>query len=833
MWRRRIERALIILLGLLVVSGALLLGGVHPENQLRLAVSALILFGLAILWRTSKRGALSLGAPFWVLLGVAGICLVQFWDLPAGLQAWLQPRGAALFTYATEGLGAPVRHSLSLDPPGTALELAKALGLAALAGAAALLVRDGPRALLLLWTVNVGAMSLALLAAVQLALGASAVFWVYAPEAGRGFVAPFVNPNHAGAFYGAVTFLNLGLSLEIRERRAQVEGAALTALPAALVILSASRGAIVATAAGAILFLALHWRAGVLSTRRFGYAVATTVLLGTVALPSSSIVRRELGERTKWEAIDNEVKIEAWRDALPAAAAHFRTGMGRGAFRAAFPPYQRLTAGSQRTFTHPENLVVQWLVEVGPVLFAVLLFLVVGLAIRYFRRTTLTPLHAIALCPVLVLVAQNFVDFNLEFAGTAFLVACLLGVLAGLGLGRTGRVQRRARRLARAAGLLTVTAAGLVAALTWGKWGADHDLRTEGRALAQRLEQNQDPAAVLSATQRAIRRHPADYYLEYLAGTAALRIKGQQPLRYFNRALYLNPRSTLTQYQVGRALMALGLYRQALSHHLEALRLGLPLSGSFSRSLFRLLQILSNLDAPARQSLLAAGSHAGLGVPGAVPPADSVLTAAFIDVRRAEPFARVARVDVAAAYQLAQWLEQVKLYDLARAAYAHLHRLDPARLEYLEALVQVCDKAKEEGRALYWARRWVARSKAEDAYARLGALLRDAWKWGAAERAVDQGLLVHRQSPALIALKAEVLIHRGQVHDARQLLVERMVGAPMQIKDEITLLGLRIRIEEQAGNKRRVARLKSRLGELQNMVKAGYQGLSPRQRPLP
>ena len=253
------------------------------------------------------------------------------------------------------------------------------------------------------------------------------------------------------------------------------------------------------------------------------------------------------------------------------------------------------------------------------------------------------PLHVAALVPVLVLLGQNTVDFNLEFPGTGFLVAGLLGALAGLGRGRTRRVAHRVRRLALVAGLLSILGLGAVTLGTLGRWGVARDLATEGSALAQRLDRGRPPRPILRELQAAIRRHPVDFYLQYLAGTAALRIPGEQPLRFFNRALVLNPRSALTEYQVGRALMWLDLNEQALGHMLAALQRQLPLSGTFARDLFRLLQVLWQAHPQERRAVREAMCGSGLEVLGRLPLGDCLLTGAFVERRRAEPMSRMLR----------------------------------------------------------------------------------------------------------------------------------------------------------------------------------------------
>ena len=192
--------------------------------------------------------------------------------------------------------------------------------------------------------------------------------------------------------------------------------------------------------------------------------------------------------------------------------------------------------------------------------------------------------------------------------------------------------------------------------------------------------------------------------------------------------------------------------------------------------------------------------------------------------------ARIARIDAAAAATLAEWLERVKLYDQARVAYEQLRSTDPRRDEYLEALIRVNQRAGGSGHALFWARRWVQQSGSADAYARLASLLQQGDATREAQEVTDAGLSRYPKSAPLVALKVKTLLADNQLSDARQLLVEQTVGQRLDINDEIVLLKLRIQVETRAGNKRRAARFKSRLGELENMVKSGYRGLSPRSR---
>ncbi|MFH2009959.1 MAG: O-antigen ligase family protein [bacterium] len=826
MWKQRIERALIIALGLLVAAGAALLGGVHPVTQLWLSGCALSLLGLCIAWRTLKRGALTVGAPFWVLAGLTLVCLAQLGGLSPEWHQTLQPRGAALAAYSTEGLGALWHRCLSLDPPATALECCKLVGLASIAAAAALLARDRSRALLLLWTVDLAGLSLGLLAAVQLVLGADSLFWLHRPEQGGQFMAPFVNANHAGGFYGALLFLHLGLALQVREQRRRWVLLAVTALPALLVVASASRGAIAATALGGLGFLVLLWRAKKLTRRQLGYGLAITIILGTVAFPASETIRNEFGRGTRWEAVDEEYKLRMWGDAVRVARDYPLTGVGRGAFRSVYPKYFRVESAMRSTYSYAENIVVQLLAELGPVVFGVLLLFVVLLGFRYLRGTELELIHVTALLPVLVLLGQNLVDFNLEFPGTGFLFVVLLGVLAGLRLGSTRRVVPRGRRFAHAGVWLGLVALGGVIVVLLGSRGVRFDLRTEGDRLRNRLNRGGNAQRSLSALRAAIRRHPADYYLHYLAGVAALRVDGEQPLRHLNRSLYLNPRSGPTHHLVGRALRRLGFARQALTHYTAAITRGVPVQGRFARELYALLSQLWAAQGPQQALAEASWCYGALATTGQPIAVGCALALRLALERRGESIAAVARADLATAVLMAKRLEQQGRDQQALVAYEQLLTQHPGNAELLGRLASLSLRNKDLALAMHWSRAALRVERNAGSYARLSGVYRAAGRHDLGEKTADEGLARYPTDVSLVALKAEALLARGAVESARALLREQTVGKSLEIGDELRLLRLRLQIEKLGGNLLRQERLKSRMRQLQRLLRAGARGRS-------
>ena len=95
-----------------------------------------------------------------------------------------------------------------------------------------------------------------------------------------------------------------------------------------------------------------------------------------------------------------------------------------GRFSSAFVAHE----GSRNRYTHPENLIVQWTTEWG-VPIALALLLVLTLALWKRLRTAEEPLVAGVCIAIIALTLQNLVDFSLELAGAATVVAALLGAV--------------------------------------------------------------------------------------------------------------------------------------------------------------------------------------------------------------------------------------------------------------------------------------------------------------------------------------------------------------------------------------------------------------------
>ena len=231
---------------------------------------------------------------------------------------------------------------------------------------------------------------------------------------------------------------------------------------------------------------------------------------------------------------------------------HLLAGVGRGAFESAFQRFQ--PGGLGATLTHPENLVFQWVSELG---LPVGLLLLVGCAaalLRALGRPQPQIEQVACLAAVAGVALHDLVDFGMEFAGVAVptSIALALGVAGGASVRRTSR---RVAVLA-TGGLAVVTALALLAGRA--------DLTSEGAALAK-LDAG-GAAAVAEEAARIARRHPADYLPQLVAARA---FAAERPLRadklfgFANRAMYLNPAHPLPHRLAAQALLAIRKRSQA------------------------------------------------------------------------------------------------------------------------------------------------------------------------------------------------------------------------------------------------------------------------------
>jgi predicted Zn-dependent protease len=560
-----------VTLALLVVLGPLAFGGAPAWvlwPLVGLAGLAAVLAGVG-----ARRQGHALHVPLLAvpLLAGAALCLVQLIPLPPGLLGWVSPEAAGLREFALVPLGLTSARPVSLDPPATWRELAKHLAYALIFLAAVEVCRSRPARRRLLATLAFTGAGVVLVGLLHELLGLTSLLGLFAyTHAQPPLVTPFGNPNHLAGFLGlsATVALGLAVSSDRRGRGALYGAAAL--LCGAGVLLSLSR-------AGILFFLFGQLLLGVWLVRRrskrrgsgqvppvWSRGGAVVLLLGATVAVGGYVAWEQLVEQVASADSVEELrqgKVDLWPMMAEAARSFPVLGMGRGAFEVAFPRYQ--TAPNPNTLTHPENAVLQLAAEFGVPGLVLLTVLVWGFA-RLLRRQQLARAELAVLAGVMALGLHNLFDFSLELPACAVAVLVALATVARPEERDSAAAPRATWRLPAARGQAVAVGLAVVAlvALVPGR----HTVAAAEEELAALVRARAPVEEVRARAQGLIDRHPADYLLYALVGSAYAtggKATAGEALAFINRALYLRPVDAASHRIAARALLALGRRGQA------------------------------------------------------------------------------------------------------------------------------------------------------------------------------------------------------------------------------------------------------------------------------
>lgn len=544
------------------VGTALALGGAHIWVALIgcLTIGTCGVLGLA-------GGALRRPpAPVWVLAGLGLYSLVQSIPLPLRLLEKLSPSAALAWSRSLLPFSEQVRFgSLSVDPGATTVEAGKWLAYAvAFWLAAAFGRRRGAKPVI--GFVYFCALAVALATLGHGLVGATRVFGVYAPQLGTAsdHVGPMLNPNTLAGYLMLGAFCGFGFILSAADPLQRWLWGAGTAFIVSSVILSGSRGGVVALTLGilalaAFAFWTRHQRS---KGRRFKWYDWCAAGLAVAAVGVFAI----LGARNSWFELTHgdlsKLRMSTW--VVPMLRDFPVFGVGRGAFETAFPFYKQVS--DNIIYANPENIIAQWLSEwgipVGSLGIASLLWLLRPSRIGLGRQ----PMASAAAIGIAALLVQNLVDFSLELFAPMLATVLILGAC-------WGQNDERARVERSNAPWQKLPAAVLVA-LTLGCVGlaanrGSRPVSLERLALqAQYAQLNPrqaaDSQALWSDIRKAIERHPAEPYFPRLAAVLALRLGNVEPLPWIGRALERGPVDSRTHWILAKALQKHGFLQQAL-----------------------------------------------------------------------------------------------------------------------------------------------------------------------------------------------------------------------------------------------------------------------------
>ena len=433
-------------LALVLAATLLAVGGIHPIIALLFGgASGIVLWVSTGRWGLARRGeapeeddatrarakerAGTIPCLSVAFLWLAFISLLQTLPLPMRLLSFLSPSAAAIWAESLRPFGEPGPSwaTLSLAPEATRTEAVKWAAYAALAWVGH---RAARRSLSWLAVLTLG---LALLAAGATAAhgltGAGKLYGLYETSVSypRWRMGPLLNANHLSGYLSIGVFAGLGLLFEQRGKKPEVRAALLLAIGtlAGGVVLLGSRAAI------ALLAVSLLGTVGVQLSRahkeRDERAKRTAWVL--LAIVGVGVVLPIVGyqeEIIEGFAHKNYAKLVVAEDCVALIRDFPACGVGRGAFEGVYFAYRSI--GSFSVWTHPENIFVQWLTEWG-----ILGTLVgIGLVVAAVRRGRIRRLRTVASflgVGILVVLAQNMVDFSLELPAVMGLVAVLAGAI--------------------------------------------------------------------------------------------------------------------------------------------------------------------------------------------------------------------------------------------------------------------------------------------------------------------------------------------------------------------------------------------------------------------
>lgn len=334
----------------------------------------------------------------------------QLVPLPAWLLGALSPRIAELLPLWNSSesitlLGQESWNTLSVNPVATQISLSVLICHSLLLFVALQRFRTFKHLTMLMRWISVSAIVMALLGLLQYFSADGLFFWVYEHPFRRSdnFVCgSFINRNHFGSFLamgaGAIVYqlmqtAKLGGShrgtaaaRHPRERENRLALVWTVGLATVLlaILMTASRGAVLASIAGGVTVAIVYWRKHLLGGRHLSYLLLSALLVGAgVSLYCEDRLVDRLSDLTAGsvETLDRSGgRRMIWAANFAAIRDGWLTGSGAGTHADIYPAY--MTEAWPKFFSHAENGYLQIATENG-LPGVVLLLVVVALAARW------------------------------------------------------------------------------------------------------------------------------------------------------------------------------------------------------------------------------------------------------------------------------------------------------------------------------------------------------------------------------------------------------------------------------------------------------------------
>ncbi len=505
-WRTAAEA----LLWVAVIGCPLARGGVDPPVFFALALVAAL--ALALVAFARRREGMPFPPAALALCGGALVALLSALPLPAFLVGLVSPRARALATLPPEPAHAFL--AWSLDPPASLVDAVRLAALAAVLLTAAALARREAAARRLSASVAVAGLTVGVVSVAHALAHTTLFFGLFQVHEEPLLATTFVNPNHGASLFVLATAASIGLFRSMRTNLARFGWGAAATANGLFAMAMLSNGGIAALGVVGLLVVVL---AATRARRSHGErSLFGPIVIVAVVLSAALLVGAEnLVDQLREVPLAAQGKSWPWLATLRLIRDHFLTGVGRGAYAAAFSAY--VPARTLATITHPENVVLQWMAEWGvPVSLAG--FALLGMTlVRAWQRPgseddPLLPVHDALLAGLVAVLLHDLVDFGLEYAGVGVAFCIALGVVAGRSAGRTRLDAKAALALAGALAFF-VLPLGIV---------ASHRLVDVQLAKVARKTRGAGPKQIDAAYRGVRAAHPADPFVDVSAADRLL-----------------------------------------------------------------------------------------------------------------------------------------------------------------------------------------------------------------------------------------------------------------------------------------------------------------------
>src|SRR5579862_2900073 len=415
------------------------------------AINAIVFAGLAAVYELSlivKSGAHPIPIRF-IRVSAILFALAATWALfqnatwsPA---AWQHP----IWQLASEALGRPIPGSISVDRDLTAIALLRLMTSASLFWLALQLGHDPSRARFFLWSIVVIGGVYAAIGFFAIGFIPNGAIFTEIDHSPRFVSSTFVNKNNYGTYAGIGFISAVAVTQQLYRRELALSGIPLrfkivsllnttvekTALPLGItfvilvaLLMTGSRGAIIATALAFVVLLLLNLR----GARRFG---RNELVLSVVAAAVIGVVFIGFGdrflERIGGQGIGDLDRLRAYTIIIGSVLSAPFLGFGYGTFMATFPMFHDSSVGLWNFLAKAHNTYLEVFQGLGLIFGTMLIVSVVVLVLRCFSgaagsgNTTVANVAA----SVSVLVGVHaLVDFSLQIQAVTLTYMAVLGV---------------------------------------------------------------------------------------------------------------------------------------------------------------------------------------------------------------------------------------------------------------------------------------------------------------------------------------------------------------------------------------------------------------------